>query len=477
MGYALPDSGTPYTDDLDWFLVAIPSDPAFRRAAMGAYTQLADVWMWGLEKAKTPEEKALQLDARRVWLNAINATWDNMAVLDQILASVDGVEGLLAELIAAQCCGALTTTDIPDGTGTISPSGNDNNVPSSDTTNETIPLTVASDLNGDDTLTQAERDQYICASAGFVVDMIIDMLRWTKLLRTIGGAVGQLVNWIIERIIGYLIHGLADDVVLWVIDDFVDFLATSIDELETALIDQAIANLEANRQNILCVMALEGTASSKLSAMSVILAEMMDETILAFVMGGPWLAAWSLIHNALIDTSAWQEDCSTCSYDFDDTATFDSDDEWYTAPLYDATEQAIYVAGQTSNTTASLTEAGFRTKYSLTRPYTVSPLFLQFDLFLGIPGSDNWDWSIHQGSVQLNDITGQQLIWVFNDANRQGLVLNTWNEVSIPVSALDLDSGSSGVLSFIVWLVDRIPASGQSAFAFIDNVRFAGFLS
>lgn len=109
MPYPLPDEGLPYTADLRWFLVAVPDDPAFVRAALGAYTEFTHYWRWGKEGKEEGREEAAQ-----VWEDAIAATLEalEMGFPDILLGYIDGVEALLQLLIDKDCCSATGFEEI-----------------------------------------------------------------------------------------------------------------------------------------------------------------------------------------------------------------------------------------------------------------------------------------------------------------------------------------------------------------------------
>jgi len=109
MPFPLPDEGPPYTADLRWFLVAVPDDTAFVRAALGAYTEFTKYWVWGKEGKEAGRNEAAQ-----VWEGAIAATLEalEMGFPDILLGYIDGVEGLLQQLILKDvCCGS----EVPGG--------------------------------------------------------------------------------------------------------------------------------------------------------------------------------------------------------------------------------------------------------------------------------------------------------------------------------------------------------------------------
>jgi len=106
MPYPLPEEGPPYTTGLRWFLVAVPDDVAFVRAAMGAYTELASYWKWGHEGREPGRQ-----DAAELWQGAIDATLEalEMGFPDILLGHIDEVEDLLRQITALSgCCGELS---------------------------------------------------------------------------------------------------------------------------------------------------------------------------------------------------------------------------------------------------------------------------------------------------------------------------------------------------------------------------------
>lgn len=115
MGYDLPEDVGAVTG-VRWFLVAVPDDPAYTRAALGAYTDLGHYWKWGLE-GPVPVESDL---AAQQWLDAIAETMEalEMGFPDILLGHIDGVETLLQSLLDKPCCEGGDVYDIvtdPDG--------------------------------------------------------------------------------------------------------------------------------------------------------------------------------------------------------------------------------------------------------------------------------------------------------------------------------------------------------------------------
>lgn len=112
MAYPIPENVSTVSG-LKWYLVAIPDDVAYRRAAYNAYTELADVWNWG-EDGKSPDAPQI----RQQWLSAINATWEliEMGFPESLLDYIDEIEILLRELKAIGGCCPENITYLPGPT-------------------------------------------------------------------------------------------------------------------------------------------------------------------------------------------------------------------------------------------------------------------------------------------------------------------------------------------------------------------------
>lgn len=109
MPYPLPQE--PALGDLRWLLVAIPGGPddlqvEYRRAALDAYTRLAQEYMWGLEGPERPDS----YEAAQAWEQAIAETLRalEMGFPDILLSYIDEVEDKLDAIAAAiamsSCC-------------------------------------------------------------------------------------------------------------------------------------------------------------------------------------------------------------------------------------------------------------------------------------------------------------------------------------------------------------------------------------
>lgn len=108
MPYPLPGA-PPYSEELRWFLVAVPNERAFVQAALGAYTELGYFYKWGAEGKEEGRHEAAQ-----AWKRAIAATLEalEMGFPDILLGHIDEVESLLAQILAKEvCCGQ----EVPGG--------------------------------------------------------------------------------------------------------------------------------------------------------------------------------------------------------------------------------------------------------------------------------------------------------------------------------------------------------------------------
>lgn len=162
MPYPLPDE--PALDDLRWLIVAIPGGPddaqiEYRRAALGAYTEMANRFMWGLEGLEAGSD-----DASQAWEAAIAATLEalEMNFPQLLLSHIDEVEAKLDALIL--CCGL--------GAGGTSPYISDN--PPTVTSNIIPGVGDHPAMWGDEEI--ADWDEYeelLCGAAHDYVDLLV----------------------------------------------------------------------------------------------------------------------------------------------------------------------------------------------------------------------------------------------------------------------------------------------------------------
>lgn len=157
MGYK-PPVDVESVEGLAYFFVAVPNDPAYITAAWGAYTQLADVWNWGLEKVDQ-----LAPEIRQQWLTAISETLEahEMGFPTTLLNYIDEIETLLQELKGVQGCCPDNVTYLPGPTV-----GNPNNYEYGGT----HPTTWGEST---DTTSQEDYDEVVCGAAHDYVDYLV----------------------------------------------------------------------------------------------------------------------------------------------------------------------------------------------------------------------------------------------------------------------------------------------------------------
>lgn len=112
-------------DGMRYFLVALPDDSAFLRAALAIYSELENAYKWGLEGQVVPDSEI----AAQKWAAAVAETVRliQMAWPDQVLSYIDQVEQILRalQLITGGCCdsdpsdGGLYTDPVVDGVGSV----------------------------------------------------------------------------------------------------------------------------------------------------------------------------------------------------------------------------------------------------------------------------------------------------------------------------------------------------------------------
>ena len=233
MGYPAPvDVGA--VSGNAWILVAIPDDPAYRTAALGAYSDLANVWLWG-EDAIHPDAATI----RQQWLNAIDETIEalEMGFPATLIAAVDGIETLLSQILAKQGCCPDNVSYLP-----VSPIGNPNGYtytsgPHPSTWGESTPV---ADL--------PTYQDLICGSSHSYVDILVslsvdlDTFVQSNLI-TLGAVV---------TILGALATGGLSTIVQAALAATV--FTTIVDSWTTDLFSDAAAAIESARSDIICAI-------------------------------------------------------------------------------------------------------------------------------------------------------------------------------------------------------------------------------
>lgn len=110
---------------LRYYLVALPDDDAYSRAALAIYAELEKSWNWGLEGEINPESDT----AGQQWAGAIQETIRliQMGFPDTLLSHIDELEAMLRAIQnLSGCCpeedvsdGDLYTDEVDDGVGSV----------------------------------------------------------------------------------------------------------------------------------------------------------------------------------------------------------------------------------------------------------------------------------------------------------------------------------------------------------------------
>jgi hypothetical protein len=305
MGYKLPEN-VAAVSGLQWLLVAIPDDAAYRTAALGAYGDLAAVHKWGLEGIV-----ADSYVARQQWLDAILATMELLEMdFPQLLLDK------LDTLIAAQCpCGDLyvgPTVQVPNPDGIDYESG-----PVPDTWGE---AEEPADLG--------ELQDLICGAAHDYVDWLVSSANQLDSLVELGVLSAAIVASIWGALntmgISLLVEiGLAAEIFEAITSNYV-----------TDLFSDAASAIESARDDIICAMLTGDGANVK----SAIEANVSNAAYLALYF---WLDYQSSVNAALTGTNGsgeyltprLGEDCP-CDY-YEDAADFPALAGWsyYRVPV------------------------------------------------------------------------------------------------------------------------------------------------
>lgn len=233
MPYPAPADVSAVTE-VEWHLVCLPVDEAYKIAAWDAYTNLANRWMWGMDEPHPDQE-----DIEQQWLNAIGLTMEEigMSKLDTIIGHIDELEALLAGLEMQQCCDNPALTFGIENP--ISDSGYDYHA-------ETFPATWG------DGETIADIDDYrevLCAMAHRMVDYLASVGAQLDAAIEDGVLGMSILSGIMAEIsgLGFLVVGLYAAVAAVLtqlgIDWFTDMLGDAGDAIETAREDIVCAFL------------------------------------------------------------------------------------------------------------------------------------------------------------------------------------------------------------------------------------------
>lgn len=326
----------PPPEDLDpelaCALVFYPDSEEYRRALFGQIKELTDVWNW-------EADRDTQAAIRAAWLAAELETIEcaNMACLEDILA-------LLAEIRDHEWC--CEGNFLFEGTGDGStgetfvwpvdgPGPAPLPVPDNDVGAGEYPITPATDPDDDGVVLGTEWEQYVCGAANYLIDSVVDWLRFTLFLVNTQQMGIRVVQWLVTRIVGVLIPGVVDDFALYELDDWQNELYSIWPSLQAAQLETAISQLENIRDDVACAVVGEDVAANSITAaLNLISGEIQNATILAFITTPVGILA-SLIWNGALDTT-WDEGCNCPDEVTSITWSFDADAEsWQRADTND----------------------------------------------------------------------------------------------------------------------------------------------
>lgn len=188
------------------------------------------------------------------------------------------------------------------GGGTLQWWGDDDDVfdSSRDLDTDPYPITDYTDPDGGGTVPDADWEQYICGAAGVMIDAVIQALKWAKLMTGLESFAARVLEFITKRVLGYLIPGLADDVVLESMDSSLSFV-TFLKDAQSADLQQAIDILEQSKMSLQQEIACAQTAAAARTAFLTAIALLVSSPTVVGLIG--ILAPVSLV--ALIFEGLW----------------------------------------------------------------------------------------------------------------------------------------------------------------------------
>lgn len=303
MPYLLPSD--PDISELDCVLVYFPNAPEYRQALFGQLAELSDVWNW----EGTREAQAL---ARASWLAAELETLNNMSCFDDVLAELQAINAKLP-----WCCDTSPPTieiDPVEGPGGILiwpvPGPAPLPIPDNDTGEGTgeYPITPGTDPDDGGTVSAVEWEQYLCGAANFLIDSLIDWLRFVRFQRRFTSQLGSSVRWLQAFIAGRLIPGVMDDFALFQLDDLIDEIVNAFENVFIEDLDTAITQLGNIRDSAVCAIVGENTAANAINALLNFLSGEITNAFVMSLLGSPATLIASLIWNGALDTD-WDTGC------------------------------------------------------------------------------------------------------------------------------------------------------------------------
>jgi hypothetical protein len=299
----LPPAVVNPDEELACMLVWYPAQIEYRRALLGAIAELSNVWNW-------EADRPTQADIRSAWLRAEDETLRclEMACFDELIAKMEAVEQAIRD---TACCGPNEPTQSGDGPIVYPVEGPTTELPSGgDFSVDPYPVTPATDPNDTGVVTEADWKKYACGAADYLVDTLIDWLRYTDFVVSLGYGAIQAVDWLVKRIAANVLPGIFDDFAVWTLPTYTELFSSVFDNLTTQLIQEAIDDLEAIRQDIRCAFQTANTADLAVSVTVALLnAHIQNAVVLALLTTGPLSAIASLIWNGAFDAQ-WDDGCA-----------------------------------------------------------------------------------------------------------------------------------------------------------------------
>ena len=315
-------------DSYEWYLVALPVDDAYRRAALDAYMSLAGRHNWGMDEPH-PDRETIE----QHWLTAIDMTLEEMEMssLTTIIGHIDTLEAKLQSLIDKETC-CNTPTNVtprlpnsgPNETAGDSIEDNVGTVPSShgDTTPANWTEWSVQKCRSADLMAQAP------AAMMTALSQVVDYEGKTGYAEMVGDLMGR-----IPGILGQVFE-VAWDLFVTIAYPFLDWAFS---------FSTTIAEIEAVEDDIKCAAYNADGAEAAATAMKAACKAGMSLTLAKLVVDYfPWKAWATAIYTGVLveadgteitlsDSTLWNTsaDCTCLDYDFEYVATFDSDlDMW-----------------------------------------------------------------------------------------------------------------------------------------------------
>jgi len=307
-------------ETLRWFLVAVPDRQEYVRAGLGAYTEMAKDYMWGLEGYESTSE-----DAAQSWAKAVAATLEalEMGFPDILLGYIDQVEELLEAIRDSQCC-------TPGGP---SPIGFDGQFigdeldivepPGVQPAAELPPGWVDHPDNPGDGSWDLELYRIaLCDKANrFVNALTATFRRWTSISSF---NAWDFARELVQAIIALVFPGRVDDLLLWAWDAYYDALDALGDwvsgllglSVKDAMQDIYTTWLSTERDAAVCAIVQAGTADRA--------ADDVRDILQGLASGAAWSLFWSAfplrhIMRKMFDMEdgyegPYQSSCANCTF-------------------------------------------------------------------------------------------------------------------------------------------------------------------